>query len=370
MHRRRFLQATAGLATIAVTQSPSEAQSPSTRRALPAPSAAKLPRWRGFNLLEKFNAARPQPFRESDFALIAEWGFNFVRLPMSYLCWTDPADWLTLKEKQLEEIDAAVEMGRRHAVHVNLNFHRAPGYCVNPPKEPLDLWTDDKALDACAHHWSAFARRYKGIPNNRLSFDLLNEPADIPVDQYVHVVRRLVEVIRAEDPDRLIIADGIKWGGTPVPALAPLGIAQSTRGYAPSRISHYQASWVQSAAEWPAPAWPLDFTTTDKEGKEHAEHWDKDRLRRQQIEPWKKLEAQGVGVHVGEWGAHNRTPHDVALAWMADCLALWREARWGWSLWNLRGSFGVLDSGRTDVGYEPLRGHKLDRKMIELLRNN
>jgi endoglucanase len=53
---------------------------------------------------------------------------------------------------------------------------------------------------------------------------------------------------------------------------------------------------------------------------------------------------------------------------MKDCLDLWREAGWGWALWNFRGSFGVLDSGRRDVTYEEFRGHRLDRKMLELLR--
>ena len=32
------------------------------------------------------------------------------------------------------------------------------------------------------------------------------------------------------------------------------------------------------------------------------------------------------------------------------------------------GSFGILDSERKDVRYENWRGHKLDRKMLELLR--
>jgi endoglucanase len=37
-------------------------------------------------------------------------------------------------------------------------------------------------------------------------------------------------------------------------------------------------------------------------------------------------------------------------------------------MWNLRGDFGVLDSGRQDVTYEDFKGHKLDRKMLELVR--
>ena len=36
-------------------------------------------------------------------------------------------------------------------------------------------------------------------------------------------------------------------------------------------------------------------------------------------------------------------------------------------MWNFRGSFGILDSGREDVDYEPWRGHSLDRKMLDVL---
>lgn len=323
-------------------------------------SASHLPRWRGFNLLEKFtkrNDGNPA-FAEADFVMMAEWGFDFARLPMSYLCWSDSGDWLKLREEELRHIDAAVELGRRYDVHVNLNLHRAPGYCVNPPKEPLDLWKDEKALEACAYHWGHFAKRYKGIPNERLSFDLLNEPPDITELVYARVVTTLTEAIRKEDPQRLVIADGLRWGNSPALSLAKLGVAQSTRGYHPMQLTHYKASWVRGDG-WPEPTWPL------KQGDKLI---DKDALREDRIRPFQQLQKLGVGVHVGEWGVYNRTPHQVALAFMRDYLELWQEAGWGWALWNLRGSFGILDSQREDVKYEDFRGHKLDRQMLELIR--
>jgi endoglucanase len=320
--------------------------------------ATKLPRWRGFNLLEKFTLAGNAPYRETDFDWIRDWGFDFVRLPMDYRCWTPTDDPYHMEEKKLKEIDTALQYGRDRGIHVCLNFHRAPGYCVNPPKEPLDLWTDTEALKRCEFHWAALARRYKGAPAANLSFDLLNEPGDLPAATYARVVEALVAAIRAEDPERLIIADGIKWGNTPVPELSPLKIAQSTRGYTPMQVSHFRASWIHGSDTWPTPTWPL--TGSDP--------WDKQRLRREKIEPWKQLERMGVGVHVGEWGAYQFTPHDVVLAWMKDNLDLWKEAGWGWAMWNFRGSFGVLDSVRSDVQYESFHGHKLDRQMLELIR--
>lgn len=361
MNRRNFFQAiAAGTTTFITSASPWKlaAETVATTK-LPIPAASRLPRWRGFNLTEKFFAESQTPFREEDFEWMATWGFNFARLPMSYRCWSPADRWREMDERILKEVDAAVEFGRRHQVHVNLNLHRAPGYCVNPPAEPLDLWKGEEGLEACAFQWAQLAKRYKGLPNSHVSFDLLNEPPDIAESIYARVVRRLVAAIRAEDPKRLIVADGLKWGREPVLSLADVGIAQSTRGYDPMQLSHWKANWVRDSSEWPEPTWPL---------KQGRQEFDKDRLRREKIVPWQALEKLGVGVHVGEWGAFSHTPHRVALSWMRDCLELWSEAGWGWAMWNFRGPFGVLDSQRQDVAYENFKGHQLDRKMLDLIR--
>jgi endoglucanase len=353
MNRRTFLQRAAAASLLPSAFALHAAES--------LPTARKLPRWRGFNLLEKFirrDGGNP-PFEEKDLAWMEEWGFDFARLPMSYLCWADSKDWLKIQEREIEHIDRIIEAGRKHSVHINLNFHRAPGYCVNPPAEPLSLWDDASALEACSFHWAYFARRYKGIPNDRLSFDLLNEPPDIAEKKYEPVVRTLVAAIRQEDPGRLIVADGLRYGRDPVHSVAGLGIAQSTRGYEPFQLTHWKAGWVRGSDAWPEPEYPAT---------KGSQPWNKERLRQDRIEPWQTLEKKSVGIHVGEWGAFNHTPHAVVLRWMRDVLALWREAGWGWALWNLRGAFGVVDSGRKDVSYEDFQGHKLDRQMLDLLR--
>ena len=320
---------------------------------------AKLPRWRGFNLLEKFTDRLNAPYVENDFILMKKWGFDFVRLPMSYHCWAKPDDWDNYDENVIKHIDEAIKFGQKHKIHVNLNMHRIQGYCVNPPEEPKVLWEDEEAQKAAVRQWAYFAKRYKGIPNDELSFDLINEPARIAEEVYLNTINQIIDGIRNEDPDRLIIVDGLQWGREPVHGLAGKNVGQSTRGYDPFTISHYKATWV-NRTEWDIPEWPAP------DGENPP--WDKDRLYKERIKPWKALEAKGVGVHVGEWGAFKFTPHDVALAWMEDQLKLWQEAGWGWALWNFRGSFGILNSERSDVDYEDFQGMKLDRKMLELLR--
>ncbi len=461
-------------------------------------------RWRGFNLLGMFqDHGQTAQFAEEDFKLISELGFNFVRIPMDYRFWIKDKDWEQIDERKLAPVDQAVAYGKKYNLHVQLCFHRAPGYTVAKPSEPRDLFKDDEALRICSKHWAFFARRYKGIPSKELSFNLFNEPGEVTEKDYEKVATALVNAIRAEDPARFIVADGIAWGGRPAQSLFKLGIGQATRGYRPMSISHYMASWVGTPSDeplWPPPSavsplygkdkapwnvplvieglpagtlafrpgvvsgkvrfrmeadgqsvcekelvpgqgagwtnvaykseWKITvakclsdvtaelpqgakrltisiaagdwaelskLTFKGKDGKTAAmgfgQSWGKTNsvmrfcgfdaapafqategaldgkayLTKELIVPWQPAFDAGVFTMVGEFGAFNYTPHPIVLAWLEDNLRLWKEYNLGWALWNFTGSFGILDSGRKDVQYEDFHGHKLDRKMLDLL---
>jgi endoglucanase len=369
MTRREFIGASAAAAAGACLPAGLRGQPAAAPRSQP-----RIPRWRGFNLTELAGVADPsrprhvRPYRQSDFQWMSEWGFTFARLPLSYWVWSSPWDWMTIDPGALRPIDQALELGEKHGIHICLSFHRIPGYCVNGREhEPYQLFgsspdTMQPALDAALHHWRFFAERYRAVPSTRLSFDLMNEPPFM-ADQsrYVEIAVALIAAIRSASPDRLIFADGADIGQTPVPGLIDQGIVQSTHDYQPKMVTHYTAGWVP-ASEFESlekPTWPM----LDR----HGVRWDREKLRAEVIAKWKPLTDVGAPVHVGEWGCFNKTPHDVCLGWMGDVLSLWKEAGWGWSMWNLRGAFGIVDSGRSDVAYEDFRGHKLDRRMLELL---
>ena len=348
MNRRAFLKTSVTLA--AATSGGFGAKS-----LLQTPSASKAySKYNGFNLLAKFGTwGGRRKFNEEDFEIMAELGFDFARIPMSYWNWASKDDWFNINEAIIEDIDEVVELGKQYKIHINLNLHRIPGYCINGrDQEPLDLFDDtaqnmQKALEGAIFHWRMFARRYKGIPNKQLTFDLINEPPFMDDEsRYVEIIKALVTAIHEEDAQRIIVADGLNIGKTPIRGITELGLIQSTRGYDPKAVSHYTASWVPRSEfeTFNAPTWPL------KDDKGHV--WDKDYLREFLIEPWKPLMEKGIQVHVGEWGCYNKTPHDVALSWMRDMLSLWKEVGWGNALWNLKGDFGILNSKREDVKYE------------------
>ena len=339
--------------------------------ATPSAPPSRLPRWRGFNLLEMYTVGSTTPFAEEDFRWIADWGFDFVRLPLSYTQWIKNDDPFQIDHdgQGLARLDRAVELGERHGLHVCLSLHRAPGYSVNRERrEPFNLWRDPQALEAFCLHWQALAGRYRGIADARLSFNLVNEPPPpLPFwpggftrSRYERVMTAAVSAIRDVSPGRTIIVDGVDYGRCPSLRLAGWRVAQSCRAYEPFELSHYRASWMPRAGRWRAPEWPL---RRDHFGR----RWTRERLERVYA-PWAALADEGGGVHCGEAGCYHHTGHDVFLRWFREVLEVLTGHGIGWALWNLRGPFGVLDSGRADVRYEDWHGHQLDRSLLRLLQ--
>ena len=323
-----------------------------------------LLRWRGFNLLYFYHPGSDCIPLEDDFKWIADWGFNFARIPINYLLWIKEDDIFQVKEAVLKQIDKTVELGKKFGIHICLNFHYAPGYSVNHPKqESFDLWRDKKPLDAFCFHWEVFAKRYKGIPSSELSFNLVNEPPKPTKERmtrpdHERVIRKVTAIIRKVNAERLIIADGLSCGNDPSPELADLKIAQSCRGYLPMGISHYKARWA-GGDKFPKPVWPG--------ADNYGEKWDKKHLQ-EHYKNWARLFEKGVGVHCGESGCFTKTPHKIFLAWFEDVLEILKQNQIGYALWNFRGSFGILDSWRDDVTYKDWHGHLLDERLLKLLQ--
>lgn len=321
----------------------------------------------GFNMLWMFShgyAEKKGPdLRQLDF--IAKNGFNFIRVPLDYRFWTpEEGDYQNPDESVLAMIDTYLSACRERGLHMSLNIHRAPGYCINKPPERHNLWTDKAAQDGFAFLWEYFAKKYKSIANEHLSFDLLNEPPDPGENGFTRkrhekVMRQTISAIRAIDPAREIVLNGICGGSDAIPELSDTGTIHSGRGYTPFTVSHHRAEWV-SGYEWQTPSWPCT---------EEGERWNKEALR-EHYRPWRDVEAKGVKIHMGEFGCYNKTPNDVALAWLSDLLGVWHEFGWGYALWNFAGPFGVVDHKRPGAKFEKIDGFNIDRALWELLLNN
>ncbi len=339
-------------------------------------------------------------FQEDDFLWIRDWGFNWVRLPMDYRFWTDSQDLLKIREDKVAPIDRAIQLGEKYGIHINLGLHRAPGYCIldtmdealtgiHVTKEKSSVFTDPKMLDAFVYQWTYFAGRYKGVPSEKLSFNLVNEPIVTPAPaqmeelkkagklkpedffngefarshaaDYTRVARAAIEAIAKHDPQRLVVTDGYNGGTAPIPALFGTAVLQSCHTYHPVQLTHYQCEWMRGllSGNEPVPTWPIK----DSKGLTI----DRAQLART-FQPRGELAAHRVPIHFGEMGCYKHTPPEVVHPWFDDTLSMLGGLRSGWALWNFRGPFGVLDTQRAATKFEDWRGHQLDRPLLALLQ--
>jgi endoglucanase len=415
LSRRRLLKGLTTAAAVAVLPDclinlAAQTQNLAPQAKQPTSLPAQNPRWYGFNLLEYFSTdpdwmkyfpyKNDGMFPEDDYRWIRDWGFNWVRLPMDYRFWTDPNDLLKIHDDKIEPIDRAIRLGEKYGVHVNICLHRAPGYCIldtmnealtgiHITKEKTSVYTDPHTLDAFVHQWVYFAERYKGIPNERLSFNLVNEPLVLPPPapehaqmhagqeakesdsdylrrhgaEYSRVAKAAADGIRAKDAQRWIVTDGYPGGFAPIPDRAAANMLQSAHTYNPMPLTHYQCEWARGiiTGKEPVPTWPLK----DAWGKVICDR----QVQANTFRPWGDLAQEGVPIHFGEMGCYKHTPPAVVLAWFNDTLEEIGTLNSGWALWNFRGPFGVLDTERTGTKFEDWHGHQLDRPLLTLLQD-
>ncbi len=309
----------------------------------------------------------PQPADEKALDFLAEFGFNFIRIPLDYRFWTHNFNYFQPAENIFYYIDSYIQACRARGIQLCLNIHRAPGFCTNwNDLEQHNLWRDEIAQNAFVFLWETFACRYKHIPSDFLSFDLVNEPPrpgeyGMTRKNHAALIRRTVAAIHSIDPYREIIIDGLAGGSLAMPELADLDVIHSGRGYHPMPLTHHQATWWSGHRLAPKPKYPYLLW--------QGRFWTRSSLRNSYWQ-WRRLEKRGARVHIGEFGCFNRTPNDIATRWLRDILSVYKEFGWGYALWNFEGPFGIIDHGRPGAKLEVVRGYNVDRAQLDLLREH
>ena len=273
-NRRDFLKTIGiGAAAIAVPGGRAAAQGDQ-----PKPAQTAIPRWRGFNLLNFFQAfdrgeSSDCMVKEDDCRWIRDWGFDFIRLPMDYWLWVD-SDWRI--DPQAPPRRRAEDQGEHSGEG---RPGGGPGEEIRSAREPqlpprprlLHQQSRARAVRPLERQagrgcvrppLGRFAKRYKGVSAKDVSFNLVNEAAGprkgyMSREDYRRVMTRATEKIRQTSPDRLVIIDGLSVGNEVVTEMIPTRVAQSVHAYTPAEISHFRASWVDRKGTFPEPSWPL-----------------------------------------------------------------------------------------------------------------
>jgi endoglucanase len=163
-------------------------------------------------------------FTEADVAFMKQCGATVVRLPLNYRHFEPDATPFQYLEAGFARLDKAIEWCAKHDLYVILDLHAVQGWqntdwhSDNANRHAL-FWQHPHFQDRWIALWEEFARRYQGNPIVA-GYNVMNEPAsgisdgrlrdDQPSDWPTvnRLYRRVVDAIRATDPDHIIFLEG------------------------------------------------------------------------------------------------------------------------------------------------------------------
>jgi endoglucanase len=311
--------------------------------------------WRGFNVLDFIGRVPDIETSDFDIKVIADWGFNFIRLPLNYRYWTINNK---VRDERLVKLDNLIQSITQNKLHVSLCLHTAPGYTVSKANiETSNLWKDATAQESFYQTWQFLCNRYEHIPDDLISFNPVNEPGiisgNMSEEDHNKVISGAIGVIREIKPRAKIILDGLNWGRNPLNAWSnDNSVIQSCRAYYSYNLEAHN--------KWEDALVSTNIIHSDTD-------WSVERMAGL-YQNWLTLIDEKIPVCCNEIGCYKDIAHSTMLLWMDSILSMFKQKNIGWALWNFKGPFGIIDSKRNDVNYKKVGKYHLDIELLKLLQ--
>jgi hypothetical protein len=191
---------------------------------------------------------------EADFDRVKSWGVNAVRFYLNYF-WFQGVD----AEDGWAYMDEVLNWARERDMYL------IPVLAIYPnfnPRAGHSFLINEEAKDQVEVFWESFAQRYKGNHPEIAAFDILYEPESEHMPQTIYdYATRLVDAIRAVDPERLIVYEAIGWANPfTLQKLDREGIIYEPHFFEPFGFTAAEMPWMSEGGIEPCP-YPGDMVT-------------------------------------------------------------------------------------------------------------
>jgi len=278
-----------------------------------------------------------------DFAQIAAWGFDHVRIPIDYNV-VQNGDG-SMKEDGLARIDAALALCRENGLHAVLDLHKTQGYSFDDGEQEEGFFESATYQELFYKIWEAFAERW-GSLTGEVMFELLNEVTE---EAYLPAWKRIsaecIRRIRRYAPDMKILLGSYHYNGVRevryLDKPYDKNVLYNFHCYEPLKFTHQGASWN--------PECNNDNRYTFAESGASEAYFED--LFSTAIA---KAKAEGTELYCGEYGVIDIVPPEEAVKWFRTIHAVLERHGIGRAAWSYRQmDFGISDP-RMDAVREEL----------------
>jgi endoglucanase len=152
-----------------------------------------------------------------DFDLMKSMGMNVIRIPFLYSLIENEYSPYTLRSDAWQYLDWAVNEAEKRGMYVILDLHGTVGGQAASGEQhdgcigAAQVWTNTTYWDRTKWLWDMIAQHYRGR-TAIAAYDLLNEPWGTDATTLANRSYELFNVVRAKDPDHVILLPGHNTG--------------------------------------------------------------------------------------------------------------------------------------------------------------
>jgi endoglucanase len=264
--------------------------------------------------------------------LVGTGGFtSAVRLPVRWSNHASKDAAATIDPAFFARVDAVVDRLLARGATVLLNMHhyrQLDGDTLDPNEFQVEPQVVQVRMLSM---WKQIAARYANR-NDRLIFELYNEPHGAQENSWNDLMLRAFRVVRDSNPERVVMIGPTTWNNwtklkdLQIPTDANLILT----------IHHYEPfKFTHQGAEWVSPALPTGLACCDEaQTAEVARAIDEASTFSARVR---------YPIVIGEFGAYSKAPQESRVRYSRLVRQLSEAKRIPWMYWELASGFGVYD---------------------------
>lgn len=295
-------------------------------------------------------------FNEADVALLADLGFDHIRLCIDEVhLWDEAGN--KIRQYGFDLLHDAINWSMKHNMRVLVDMHITRNHRFTNTENTL--FTDPNEPAKFVKLWEDLSDELKDYPNSLVAYELLNEPVSADAENWNRVSALAIEAIRAREADRTIVVGVCTANGLLRQEQLTLPsnhrILLTDHFYGPYLLTAYGLQSTTGGRQdipiqYPGQLVPNEWIDKLPENWQStgARFYDRNSLEASLQKSFDMSKRLNASLFIGEFGTMNTTPEPSRSNWYRDVVSVLNEHNIPYTSFDYKGAgYSIVNEDRT-----------------------